>query len=121
MFALCWVGEAISSFLPFLIPGTVISILLLLMLLIFRVLKKEKIQKSADFLLGNMGLFFVPAGVGLLRNIQDIRNFVGPVLFIIVVSTILTFLFTAFSVLGVVKLQQRFDCKKCRHPGRQKR
>lgn len=52
------------------------------------------IEKAADGLLQNLGLVFVPAGVGILQNYQLIVSNGFALLCAIVVSTLLTLLVT---------------------------
>ena len=65
------VGELISSLLSNIItmPGTIIGMILLFLLLQFKIMKEETIKDVADFLLGNMAIFFVPAGVSLINSL----------------------------------------------------
>ena len=64
-------GELISSLLSNIItmPGTIIGMIILFLLLQFKIMKEETIKDVADFLLGNMAIFFVPAGVSLINSL----------------------------------------------------
>ncbi len=49
--------------------------IILFLLLQFKVISEEKIQRcQADFLLGNMGIFFIPAGVSLIQSLGLIKR-----------------------------------------------
>jgi putative effector of murein hydrolase LrgA (UPF0299 family) len=61
VFGIYWVSQGIEAVLPVPFPASVISLILLLALLLLRVIKIEQIQEKADFLLGNLNFFFVPA------------------------------------------------------------
>ena len=63
---ICLLGEVIAAVLPFPFPASVISMLLVLALLLWGPLKIYHIQKQADFLLDNMGFFFVPPAVAII-------------------------------------------------------
>ncbi len=65
------VVELISSLLSNIItmPGTIIGMIILFLLLQFKIMKEETIKDVADFLLGNMAIFFVPAGVSLINSL----------------------------------------------------
>ena len=58
-------GEFISYFIDGFIPGSVIGMVLLFLALAFKKVKPEKVKRLSTVLTQNMGLFFVPAGVGL--------------------------------------------------------
>ena len=64
-------GELISSLISNIItmPGTIIGMIILFLLLQFKIIKEETIKDVADFLLGNMAIFFVPAGVSLINSL----------------------------------------------------
>lgn len=64
VFLICMAGEWIAAFLPFTLPASVISLLLLLILLLCGGVKERTIQGTSQFLIGNMGLFFIPAHRG---------------------------------------------------------
>ena len=112
VFGVCLVGEGLSLLLPFAFPGSVISMVLLFLLLLFRILKVEHIKQKAEFLLKNMAFFFIPAGVSILDQIPVIKDSILPLLLICFITTILTFFATAMTVRGVIALQNKFASKK---------
>ena len=107
IFALCWVSEIIEAFLPFAFPASVIGMILLFILLAFRVLKVEHIREKSDFLLSNMAFFFIPAGVSIINYFDVLKGNVGKLLLICFLTTILTFAATAWTIRGVLRLQNR--------------
>ena len=107
IFALCWVSEIIEAFLPFAFPASVVGMILLFILLAFRVLKVEHIREKSDFLLSNMAFFFIPAGVSIINYFDVLKGNVGKLLLICFLTTILTFATTAWTIRGVLRLQNR--------------
>src|SRR5664279_3635185 len=107
LFGVCLLGQAISVFLPISFPGSVLSMIILFLLLVFRVIKVDHIRQKADFLLKNMSFFFIPAGIGILSSFDLIRSSILPLIAIVIVTTILTFGATALTVQGVIALQDR--------------
>ena len=59
-------GNAIAYFTGSYISGNVIGMVLLFAALRLRIVKPHRVRPAARFLLGSMGLFFVPFGVGLM-------------------------------------------------------
>ena len=59
LFFLCWVGDIVSAYLPFPIPGSIISMALLFILLLTGVIKQHHVQPTGDFA-GKYG-HFIPA------------------------------------------------------------
>lgn len=111
LFGICWLGEAVSALLPIPIPGSVMGMLLLfLLLLILR--KTDPIEEITEFLLKNMAFFFIPAGVGILAQFDLLWEKLFPLLTICVLTTLLTFLATAYTVRGVQILQEKVRRRK---------
>lgn len=108
VFAICLIGELLVKWIPFPFPSSVMSMILLFLLLFFKILRPEHIRQKTDFMLKNMAFFFVPAGVGLLGNTEYLLNNGVALLVICVVSTILTFFATAYTVKAVIALQNKF-------------
>lgn len=96
-------GEALARGLG--VPGPVLGATLLLALLFLRdkakpVLPREindgSLDNAANMLLANLSLLFVPAGVGVIQNLQVLRTHGLALALALVVSTILGLLVTAF-------------------------
>ena len=105
--ALCLVAEVIASLLPVTIPSSVIAILILALLLTFKVLKEEQIKETADFMLDNMALVFVPISVGMIEDLELLKGQVFGFLVVVCISLVLTFLGTYASVRIVQKCMKR--------------
>ena len=97
LFGLTWVSECIEKALPFVFPASVISLLLLILLLL-RVIRVDHIREKSDFLLGNLGFFFVPAAGSIINYADVIFQHAGAFFTICVVSTVLTYGATAAAV-----------------------
>lgn len=69
------------------VPSSIIGMLLLAVSLRTGVVKEQWVDKMADFLVKNLGFFFVPAGVGVMRCLGLIRDQWLPIVTATVVST----------------------------------
>ena len=107
VFGICLVGGGISAVLPFAFPASVLSMLLLFVLLLCGVLKVEHIREKSDFLLANMAFFFVPAGVSIINYFDVLKSTAWKLLFICLITTILTFAATAGSIKLTLKLMRK--------------
>lgn len=107
IFSIVIAGDLIASLLPIPIPGNILGMLLLLILLWKKILVPEKIRHVSQFLLVNMAFFFIPAGVGVMKNIHLIEGRIVQVLFICIVSTVITFGVTGLTAQGVIKYQEK--------------
>ena len=105
--AICWISLVIEHYLPFAFPASVIGMILLLICLLSGILKLEHIREKSDFLLSNMAFFFIPAGVSLINYLDILKDNLFPIIVICVVSTVLTFAATAFSIRLTIFLMNR--------------
>ena len=102
-----WVSQCIEHVLPFPFPASVISLLLLLLLLVLRVIKVDHIREKADFLLGNLGFFFVPVSVSIMNYADTIFENAAAFFTICVVSMLTTFAATAGTVVLTRRLLEK--------------
>lgn len=97
LFGTCLLGEGISQLLPVPFPASVISMLLLLLALHFSIIQPKRIRLLSEFLLSNMAIFFIPAGVGLLEQYPLLQGNLLRLVLLCVVSTGITFLATVYA------------------------
>ena len=111
IFAICMVGEIISAALSFPFPASVAALLLMLLLFITGVLRPESVRETAELLLANLAFLFIPSGVAIIDKYESVRGNIPALLFLCVVSTIITFGVTAWTVTGVIKFIDRKENK----------
>lgn len=102
-----FIGEFLSYCIDGFIPGSVIGMILLFSALIFKVVKPGKVGKAAKILSENMGLFFIPAGVGLMNSMGLLSQYWMIIVITSVISTILVIASVAF-------VQQKMERKGSR-------
>lgn len=112
LFGICWISLAVEAVLPIPLPASVTGLVLLLLCLASGLIKIHHIQEKADFLLGNMAFFFVPAGVSIIRYFDVLRSAAIPIGVICLVTTVLTFGATAWSVQLTVRLMKKRERKQ---------
>lgn len=83
-------GEGIRIFAHLPIPGSILGILFLFLAFEMHLVDPEKIGATGDFLLNNLAILFVPAGVGLLEYFDDIASIWPVLLGAVVVCSIVT-------------------------------
>ena len=100
IFGIWAVGELISSLCSSFIkiPGTIVGMIILFLLLQFKIIKEETIKDVADFLLSNMAIFFVPAGVSLINSLGLIGDNIIVLLLSATVATIVIMVATGKTV-----------------------
>ena len=84
-------GEAIARLLGLPVPGPVIGMALLFAALLLRGrAAPEGLARTADALLGVLGLLFVPAGVGVVLHLPLIARDWAPLALAVLAGTLLT-------------------------------
>jgi holin-like protein len=99
LFGCQFAGEILYRVFRVPMPGPVTGMVLLTLILLRRPSAvPESLAASARVLLQNLGLFFVPAGVGVVANVDLIRQQWMPICVALVGSTCLSLLATAWTV-----------------------
>lgn len=112
IFGVCLLGQAISEVIPIPFPGSVISMVIMFILFLVNWLKPKKLKEINGFLLENMAFFFIPSGVGIITQFDVIKNSVLQIFIICVVSTVVTFAATAYTVKLVMNIQNKLRSKR---------
>lgn len=89
LFAFLAIGELIVWLTALPVPSSIIGMLLLTASLKMRLIKIHWVDRTADMLVKNIGFFFVPAGVGLMRCLGLVSEQWLPIVGASVISTFL--------------------------------
>ncbi len=90
--------DIITLYLPFPFPGSVLSMVVLFLCLLFGIFTVRDVEPVADFLLKNMALVFVPATVSIISYTNILKNIIWQFLAVCAISTVITFVCTAYAV-----------------------
>jgi holin-like protein len=82
------VGEAASTLLNLPVPGSIIGMLLLFIALKTKLLKLGQIDLVGKFLLANMTILFLPAGVGIMAHWDAISKYWWQIIVITLVALV---------------------------------
>lgn len=91
------VGELIVWLTRVPVPSSILGMLLLTALLQMKVVKIEWVESLSNFLISNMGFFFVPPGVALMLYFDIIEAKFWPIVISVVASTVLVLVMTGWS------------------------
>lgn len=83
----CFAGELVRYIVPLPVPGSIWGLVLMFILLVTGVIKPEKVEKTADFLVDCMPIMFVPGGVGLMRSWSTLKSMLPAAICSIVLVT----------------------------------
>lgn len=103
------VGEYISSMISgfVLIPGSIVGMILLFLMLQFKIISIESIDSISGFFLDNMALFFVPAGVSLIKSMDLIKQNIILLVLAIFVTTAIVMWCTGIVVEIMMKRKEK--------------
>lgn len=106
---ICFLGEILNSIIPLPIPASIYGLVIMLLCLGLKIIKLEKIEKTADFLIQIMPLMFIPAAVSLITVWGEVRTILLPIAVIVVASTILVMVVTGKVTEFVISYDRRKD------------
>lgn len=88
IFAFLAIGELVVWLTDVPIPSSIIGLLLLTAALHLKIVKLRQVEGVADFLVKNLGFFFVPAGIGVMVHFDLIAQQWMPIVVASVVSIV---------------------------------
>ena len=98
------------------LPSSIIGMLLLTLLLKLKVIKLEWVRGLTDFLIANLGFFFVPPGVALMLYFDLIRAEILPIALATLLSTVIVLIITGHTQQvvskGEDKMREKIHTKK---------
>ena len=96
LFGCLALGELVVYLTGVRLPSSIIGMLLLTLFLKLKWIKLEWVQGLCNFLVANLGFFFVPPGVALMLYFDIIQAHFWPILIASVVSTLLVLIVTGW-------------------------
>ena len=96
LFGCLALGELIITFTHIPLPSSILGMLLLTLLLKLKVIRLEWVRSISDFLVTNIGFFFVPPGVAIMLYFDIIKAQFVPIVTASVVSTVLVLAVTGW-------------------------
>ena len=96
LFGCLALGELLVSVTGVKLPSSIIGMLLLALFLKLDWVQLKWVQGLSDFLVANLGLFFVPSGVALMLYFDIIEAQFWPIVIASVVSTLLVLVVTGW-------------------------
>lgn len=106
------VGEFITWLTGISVPSSIIGMLLLTFLLKVKVIKLEWVETISNFLVKNMGFFFVPPGVALMLYFDIIGKEIVSIVLATTLSTMLVLVVTGWTHIMTRKIIKRIKRKK---------
>lgn len=92
IFGFSFVGNVISNLFHLPVPGPIIGMILLFLALQFKLLQFRHVDEAGSFLINNMTILFLPAGVGIMAKWNLISHFWAQILLIVIGALIINML-----------------------------
>lgn len=92
------IGESIVQVSGLPVPGAIIGLILLYAILVVRGKISDEMSRTSSFLLQNLGVLFVPAGVGVIAYLPMIATQWWIILLVLLVSVCATIAITGLVV-----------------------
>lgn len=97
LFSFLAIGEFVVYLTEIPVPSSIIGMVLLTTSLKFGIIKLKWVDTMSDFLVRNIGFFFVPAGVGVMRCFNLISEEWLPIVGASIISTFIIIATTGWS------------------------
>ncbi len=98
------VGEICVRWLGLPVPGPVLGMIMLFITLVIKGNIPKSLEESSTTLLSHLSLLFIPAGVGMMVHFERIKNEWLSISIALILSTIITLIFSAFIMSIMSKL-----------------
>lgn len=83
------ISKLIEGVLPFVMPASVIGLILLFTALCTNVIKLEQVEPVGNMLVDNISLLFVPAGISVINSFNILSQHPILIIGLIIISTFL--------------------------------
>ena len=84
IFGFSFIGNVISNVFRLPVPGSILGMILLFLALQFKILEFRHVDEAGSFLINNMTILFLPAGVGIMAKWNLISHFWAQIILIVV-------------------------------------
>ena len=101
-----FVGDLLGAVLPLPVPGSIYALVIMLLLLLTRAVKLEKVRATGDFLISLMPLMFISPSVGLMFDFAAYKDILAALLVICLVSTLVVMAVTGRVSQAIIRRTQ---------------
>ncbi|MDT2741721.1 CidA/LrgA family protein [Lactococcus garvieae] len=108
IFGFSFVGDTLSNSLHLPVPGSILGMIFLFLALQFKVLKFTDVDEVGSFLINNMTILFLPAGVGIMAKWSLISNFWWQIAVIVLLALIVN-IFVLGHLVQFIKVKYEGD------------
>ena len=99
----CFIAELLEDLIPLPVAASIYGLLLMLAALMTKVIKLKDVENVSDFLTGNMAIMFIPAVVGIMASVEEMKKMLIPLIVISVISTLLVISVTGWVTQWIIR------------------
>ena len=107
IFGITMVGELLNKFIPLPVPAGVYGLFILLGGLCSGIIKVSDVEVTGNLLLDLMPVMFIPAAVGIIDKIEELKAVMIPMLIITFVTTFIVMSITGVTAEWIIKRQKK--------------
>ena len=93
-----FLGEVLQARFNLPIPATILAMILLLLLLMLKIVRLKWVEDMGNILLDNLSILFIPAGVGIMKELGVFKGKMISLSIIILISTIIVMVVTGYTI-----------------------
>lgn len=105
--AISLAAEILYALIPLPIPASIYGLIIMLVLLMSGLLKLDRVKRAGSFLLEIMPVVFIPAVVGLMEIVMDMRGALLPIAGVIVLTTVIVMAVTGRTAQWAIEREAR--------------
>lgn len=109
IFGVTLAGEMLNAALPLPVPAGVYGLFILLALLCSGWVRLEDVEQTGNFLLDIMPVMFIPAGVALMEQADELKPLLLPFLAVTAVSTFFVMIVTGKTAQMIIRKGKKGD------------
>ncbi|MGR3741932.1 CidA/LrgA family protein [Companilactobacillus sp. DQM5] len=111
MLGILFISNILSKMMPasFPVPTPVWGLVILYLLLTFKVIKIEQVEKISNFFIGILGFLFVPSGIQLYQNLEIIKEDGLRLILVIIFSTIILLVVIAYTSRILINIKKKIS------------
>lgn len=101
--AVSLIAEVLEYLIPLPVAASMYGLVLMLLGLVTKVIPLEKVEGAADFLVDILPILFVPPTVGIMANIEALKEMLLPLCVISILTTVLIMAVTGRTAQGIMR------------------
>ncbi|MBD5460000.1 MAG: CidA/LrgA family protein [Lachnospiraceae bacterium] len=105
--AVSFAAEAMEYLIPLPVTASVYGLLLMLAALTTHVIPLKKVEETADYLVNIMAVMFVPAAVGIMAAMEELKQMALPLIAAVLISTPLVMIVTGWTAQFILRRRKK--------------